>query len=108
MGIAITYLAAAVFAPILEEILFRGQLQGAITEKLNAKNFANGPAFAIFITSAIFALIHMQPLAMPLLFLTGVVMGYIRYRTKSLVMPIAIHVVMNAIGITLILVTGEI
>jgi len=108
MGIIITYLAAAVFAPILEEILFRGQLQGAITEKLQAKSIANGPIFAILITSAIFALIHMQPLAMPLLFLTGLVMGYIRYRTKSLVMPIAIHIVMNAIGITLILVTGEI
>lgn len=108
MGIGITYLAAAVFAPVLEEILFRGQLQGAIANKLTKMNASNSHIYAILITSAVFALIHVQPLAMPLLFLTGLVMGYIRYLTNSLIMPIAIHIVINSIGITMIYLTGSI
>ena len=108
VGIIMTYLTAAVAAPVLEEILFRGQLQGAIHNKLSAKAVNNAPIYAILITSALFALVHLQPLAMPLLFLTGIVMGWIRYKTGSLVIPIVIHVMINTISVTMMLLTGEI
>lgn len=107
IGIIAVYLVGAVAAPVLEEILFRGQLQGAIQNKLESK-VKNPPIFAIGITSAIFALIHFQPYAIPPLFFAGCVFGWIRWRTGSLALPILGHVTLNAISLTILMITGTI
>lgn len=104
LGIILTYLAVGIVAPILEEILFRGQLQGAIANKLKFKNINNSGIYAIILTSLLFAVIHFQPLAMPLLFLGGMVMGYLRYKTNSLFLPIVVHLLINTTSVTLMLI----
>ena len=106
-GLAVVMLAAAVGAPVLEEILFRGQLQGAIQKKLDTKT-DKAPIYAIAITSAVFALIHFQPLAIPPLFVAGAVFGWIRWRSGSLALPIIAHVLMNFISLIVMFFTGEI
>lgn len=106
-GLAVVVLAGAVGAPVLEEILFRGQLQGAIHRKLTGKT-ERAPIHAIAITSAVFALIHFQPLAIPPLFVAGAVFGWIRWRSGSLALPIAAHILMNFISLIVLYFTGEI
>ncbi|AFK18504.1 CPBP family intramembrane metalloprotease [Haloferax mediterranei ATCC 33500] len=95
--VALAVLSILVIAPA-EEFLFRGAIQGRLR-----KNF--GPFGAIGIASAIFASLHvfnfigggivvLVPVAV--LFLVGVVLGYVYERTGNLVVPIAVHALYNA------------
>jgi len=107
IGIIAVYLVGAIAAPVLEEVLFRGQLQGAIQNSLDTK-VKNAPVFAIGITSAIFALIHFQPYAIPPLFFAGCAFGWIRWRTGSLALPILGHIILNAFSLTILMITGTV
>lgn len=107
-GLAAVFLAGAVGAPFLEEVLFRGQLQGAIQKKLQDRRASHAPVIAIVITASVFALIHFQPLAIPPLFVAGAAFGWIRWKTGSLALPIAAHVLMNFMSLILLFVTGEV
>ena len=106
-GLAVVILAGAIGAPVLEELLFRGQLQGAIHRKLDGKT-GKAPIYAIAITAGVFSLIHFQPLAIPPLFAAGAVFGWIRWRSGSLALPIAAHILMNFISLIVLYFTGEI
>ena len=106
-GLAVVLLAGAIGAPVLEETLFRGQLQGAIQKKFDTRT-ERAPIYAIAITSGVFALIHFQPLAIPPLFAAGAVFGWIRWRSGSLALPIIAHVLMNFFSLVVLYLTGEI
>lgn len=106
VGVVMVFLVGALAAPVLEEILFRGQLQGAVQEKL--KNNSNSAVYAILITAGVFSIIHFQPLAIPPLFVAGCAFGWIRWRSGSLALPIVAHVAMNFLSLLILLMTGEI
>ena len=80
------------FAPLSEELLFRGWLYTGIRAKL--------PAWpTILITAALFALVHLPQgledvfaAALPL----GVIAGYLRERTGSVKSTIPLHILANA------------
>lgn len=78
-------------APIAEELLFRGQLQPAIERRF-------GPWPSILVPAIVFGAIHLQPLAAPPLILVGAILGWLRWKTGSLTIPIVFHVTMNAIA----------
>ena len=80
-----------VMAPLCEEILFRGILQDALTTKY-------GPLRGILIASAVFGVIHLIPQQAINAFFVGIVLGYVYYRTRSLVPVIAIHAINNAVS----------
>ena len=83
-------------APVSEEFLFRGFLfRGWMDSRLRATG-------TILLTSAIWCLIHIQYGFVELLvvFAYGIVLGFSRYRTGSLVTPLVIHGVIN-LGATL-------
>jgi uncharacterized protein len=86
------FVAVAIAAPIVEELLFRGYLQTALTSHV-------GAPIAILLASFIFALVHLQPYAIPALMLIGLTFGYLYHRTGSLKVNIALHVVNNALAI---------
>jgi len=48
------------------------------------------------ITAAVFAAFHLEPTRLALLFVAGLVLGVVRYRTGSLTAPIVAHMVINA------------
>ncbi len=52
---------------------------------------------AIYATAVLFACVHSWPDAIPLFFL-GLLLGWVAYRTQSLVAPITLHVLFNAVG----------
>ncbi len=88
------------FAPLLEEILYRGLLQGALREATGR------PWLAIGATSVVFAVVHAGVAdlhALPALFLLGVAFGVIVERTGRLGPAIAMHAIFNAANVLLAL-----
>ena len=85
-------LGAVFIAGISEEILFRGFLQ---------KSFENAvsPIRAVLISSLVFSLVHLSPQLLQI-FLLGILLGYIAFRTNSLYPSIVLHMINNAIAIS--------
>jgi hypothetical protein len=84
---------ACVLAPLGEELLFRGALFGWLRRRLNA-------APTIMVTAALFAIIHMIPVALPFAFVFGLGAGWIRERTGSTTPFLLMHVLNNVALIT--------
>jgi membrane protease YdiL (CAAX protease family) len=89
-------LAVVVAAPLGEEVFFRGFLFGSLRGRMG---FA--PAAAISATA--FALFHVTPLLVVLMFFVGVALAWLYERRGSLVAPIGAHAMFNVIGYTLLL-----
>jgi len=104
IGMALVILSTVIVGPVVEEVLFRGQLLGAIKRKMN--NHGQADAIAIVLSAMAFAFIHLQPQAFPVLFLSGLAMGWLKVKTGSLTAPIAMHMLMNAIAMTMLQVSG--
>ncbi len=84
-------MAIVVIGPIVEELLFRGYLQTALSKRLK-------PWLAIVVASCVFAAIHLQPAAFPMLALVGGVFGYLYHRTGSLRVSMVLHMLNNGLA----------
>lgn len=78
---------AIVVIPFLEEVLFRGWLQGWISHRLDSTQGVLIPAF-------LFAVLHGTAVLVPI-FSLALVLGIVRHHTKSLVPVWAIHALHN-------------
>ncbi len=85
---------AVLIVPAFEEMLFRGLFQTMI------RSFVKGPWRAIFLSSALFALVHANVQHWAALFTLSVCLGYSYEKTGSLFRPIFIHSLFNAMAIT--------
>ena len=85
-------ISITIMAPLVEELLFRGAIQGHLLRK------GMNPWTAIFIASAIFGIIHMNPIQIPFAFAIGLIFGWLYYRTGSLVPGIVGHFLNNSIA----------
>ena len=83
-------------APLVEELFYRGLLQGPLAARYN-------PVVVVIGVAAVFALIHFRPVEYPGLFAFGLVLGVCALRTGRLGMPIAAHVGFNAAGLAVAL-----
>lgn len=86
-------LGLAVLAPLLEEVLFRGAIQGLLMR------FLGRPWPAIIIAALVFGVIHWNPVQVVYATLFGVVLGWIYYRTGSLMYVIVGHVLNNTLAV---------
>lgn len=105
MEVALAAMAAVVLAPIAEELLFRGLLHRGLRRRLRAV-----PATAL--SSVLFAVVHVdvafsQPLALVGLTLVGVILAIAYERTGSLLVPVVIHAVHNAVTIAAVVITSR-
>jgi CAAX protease family protein len=91
-------LVVVIGAPIVEELMYRGLLQGAFTRRLN-------DVVGVVLVAAWFAVIHFRPVEYPGLFVFGLVLGVCALRTRRLGMSVLTHMAFNATG--LILVVGK-
>lgn len=87
-GVVLLLLLVGVGAPVFEELFFRGLSQRAI-----AKRF--GPIAGIVLAAFFFAFAHAQSLQFPALFMFGLLLGTIAYRTGRLGMAIFAHMGFN-------------
>lgn len=97
---AVVFLWAAVEAPLVEEILFRGILyQGMRT--FFARWMASPWAIlcAALLSGFTFAFVHGQPHTLPILFFMGVILAYVFQYTRSLYASAVLHGVTNAIAV---------
>jgi hypothetical protein len=83
-------------APIVEELVYRGLLQGSFAARIN-----HIPAWLA--ASALFALVHFRPVEYPGLLVIGLVCGACALVTGRLGMAIACHVGFNVTGLLLAL-----
>lgn len=92
----IGFLAIVVIGPIVEEMLFRGYLQTALSKRMK-------PWLAIVLASCAFAAIHLQPAAFPMLALVGGVFGFLYHRTGSLRVSMVLHMLNNGLAFVALL-----
>lgn len=91
-NISLLVFAIAVMAPIVEEVLFRGFLQNALTKYV--------PVWAaILLSSFLFAVVHLQLYAIPGLMSLSIAFGYLYHRTGSLRTNIILHMANNAFAL---------
>ena len=89
-------IAAAIVAPIVEEVIFRGFIYGVI------KRFTDG-YFAALCSALLFAVIHFHIGSMIPLAMLALVFCAAYERTGSLAVPILMHAVFNSTSIALML-----
>lgn len=90
----ILWLAIILVAPIFEEVFFRGFLLKGLTSSFF------GVTGAIIITAASWALIHVQYEAyyVGMIFVWGLIWGYIKHKTGSIHISIFLHMMANFIA----------
>jgi membrane protease YdiL (CAAX protease family) len=97
----LTFVTAAMLAPVAEECLFRGVLAPHLGRLV-------APFPAILVTAAIFGVLHIGghgPLFIGPVFL-GAILGWARLRSSGLAVPITLHVILNAFAMTIALTLG--
>lgn len=95
LDLTLLLVAVVVMAPLVEELFFRGLLLQSITRAIGALP-------AVLISSAIFALVHVELVVMPGLFMFGVIAAVITLRTGRLGMAWAMHATFNLTTVVLI------
>lgn len=92
LGLIFLFLAVVVMAPIGEEIVFRGFLQKFLEE------YWKDITRAVLITSLFFAMIHFNPYWTIQIYLLGVILGFLSWKTKSVIPSIILHSINNGMA----------
>ena len=85
-------ITASLVAPVVEEVVFRGAILRALLQK------KWNPWIAIFISAAIFGIIHMNLTQGVSAFVVGIFMGWLFYRTRSIWPGVILHMMNNTIS----------
>lgn len=78
------YVTIGLLAPLAEEIVFRGAVLRSLLDKQR-------PWVAIAISALLFAVAHLNPAQMPHAFMVGLLLGWMYYRTGSILPGMAYH-----------------
>ena len=86
--------AVSITAPLLEEIVFRGFLLKGFSQTFM------GSYGAIVVTSLLWAIVHLQYefAYVFVIFIVGLVFGYARVKTNSILTPMMMHFFMNIVA----------
>jgi membrane protease YdiL (CAAX protease family) len=88
LGLPMALLTIAVFPAVLEEIVFRGFLQGRLLALY-------GTGVGLVVTAAAFAICHGMPAVLPIHFGLGLWLGWLRQRSGSLWPGVLLHFLYN-------------
>jgi membrane protease YdiL (CAAX protease family) len=86
------FLVGVVFAPFVEEIFFRGFLFQGFRQKY-------GWVSAMLVSSAVFAVAHLDPVALIPTFILGLLLAYLYQRSNSLWPGILLHFLVNGFSL---------
>jgi len=89
------YFVVGLLAPLAEELVFRGAILRALLR------WDKNAWVGIAISAVLFAIIHMNPAQMPHAFLVGLLLGWMYYRTDSIVPGVVFHWVNNSVAYVL-------
>lgn len=102
-GQALFFIAAAVLAPIGEEVLFRGYVFNAIRQSLGSTSI--GMPLAYLASALSFMIVHVLSATEGLIallvpaFLMGLLLAWGMHRTGSLIPPIIAHMINNSVAL---------
>lgn len=97
--IPVVFLVVAVAPGVCEEWLFRGVAWRAMSEASSDGR--------LFVTSALFAMAHLDPVAAWPLLVVGVALGVLRQQTGGWAAPMVAHIALNTFsGVVLVRVSG--
>ncbi|MEM7126854.1 MAG: type II CAAX endopeptidase family protein [Chloroflexota bacterium] len=83
--------AIAIIAPIAEELLFRGMLYPLLRKRLSVWP-------AIVLNAALFSVVHFIPVLMPVLFVVGLMLAWVREQSNSIIPSIILHIMQNGLA----------
>ena len=86
------YFVVGLLAPLAEEMVFRGAILRSLLR------WKPNPWIGIVISAILFAVIHMNPAQMPHAFLIGLLLGWMYWRTDSIVPGVVYHWVNNTVA----------
>lgn len=86
------YFAIGILAPVAEELVFRGAVLRALL------SWSKNHWGMIALSALIFALVHGNPAQMPHAFLIGLLLGWMYWRTGSIIPGVAFHWVNNTVA----------
>ena len=95
LGFILLFLAIVIIAPIGEEVLFRGFFQQFLEK--HWKDITK----AVLITSLFFAVIHMNTYWLIQIYILGVFLGYLSWKTNSIIPSIILHSINNGTAMIL-------
>jgi membrane protease YdiL (CAAX protease family) len=111
-----------VFAPAVEEIIFRGALFGGLfklgtflSERLARGKNVGGKGggrllpfvVAALLSSAFFALLHLEPVALPTILVLAMALCALYWKTGSLVSTFVAHATFNSFAVLVIVLMGS-
>jgi membrane protease YdiL (CAAX protease family) len=91
-AVVLLVFVVVVGAPIVEELVYRGLLQGSFVTRISELP-------ALLAAASWFAIIHLRPVEYPGLFVAGLVFGMCAITTGRLGMSIVTHAAFNATGL---------
>jgi len=95
LGAILLFIAVVILAPLGEEIIFRGFLQQSLEKHWR------DVTQAILFTALIFSLIHLNPYWFVQIYFLGVILGFLAWKTKSIIAPLILHSLNNAMALLL-------
>ena len=93
LSFALCLFVIAVLPAVLEEILFRGCVLRVL------RPFGDG--FAVLVSAVLFGLMHGNIRQIPFATIVGLVLGWMYVTTNSLLLPMVVHFINNAISVTM-------
>lgn len=95
-----TLISVVVLAPILEELIFRGRLY-------NLFGRSASPLFAVSLSAIAFGIVHFHPIVVIEAILSGFILSYFYLYKRSIIIPIILHVLNNAMAYTLLVLSYQ-
>ena len=111
-------LVVVLFGPAVEELVFRGaifnglyRLGALVSTRSFGKDHGRSSTKTIFIASALassvmFALLHLEPVLLPVLLILAITLCALFQRTGSLLPPFVAHATFNSVAAVLIILSG--
>lgn len=85
----ISLISIGIIAPIFEELLFRGLIFGELRK-------VSKIPLALVIQALIFGVYHMNVIQSSYAFLLGLLLGFVYYRSSSIIAPVIMHITINS------------
>lgn len=99
LSIALLVFSVVIMAPLAEEWFYRGMLLSALVRRVGTVGGAVG-------SSVVFAVIHLEPILYPGLFVFAIVLAWLTIRTGRLGVAVVAHLTFNATTVVQLLVFG--
>lgn len=86
------YIAVGLFAPIVEEVVFRGAILRTLLKG------GSNHWLMIAVSALLFSVAHFNPVQLPFTFVVGLLLGWMYYRTGSILPGMVYHWVNNSVA----------